>query len=87
LNGRGKLAKGSLGKGQARDHEWLARPSHRFSLGGFGHGRQRRHIAAADVLGQGIRHSATNLFCGQWFHASKMNQEREKQMKLLLPRN
>ena len=63
LHGCGKLAKGGFGQGQARDHQRLARAHHRLGLGGFRHGGQRRHIAAADVLGQGERDGATNLFC------------------------
>ena len=70
----GKRPKGRFGQGQTGDHQRLARAHHRFGLGGFGHGGQGRHIAAADVLGQGEGYRATDLFCCHWFHTRSMHE-------------
>jgi hypothetical protein len=72
LHVRGQRPEGRFGEGKTSDHQRLARSHHRFSLSGFGHYGQSRHISTADVLSQGQGYRAIDLICCDWFHTRSM---------------
>ena len=82
LDGGREFPESGFGQGEARDHQRFAGAHHRPGQGGFRHGGQGGHIAAADVLGQGESDGAPNLFCGQQFHVIMMDEKGRKQKTL-----
>ena len=79
FNGGGKFAERGFGKIESGDDQRFTRAHDGTGHGRFGHGGERRDVAAPDVLGQGGLDGAAD-FCGGQFHAVRMkpNGKREK---------